>query len=134
MTNSAKVSLVEALERLAVQLPQRVQIMYPADGRVWVRVFQRPGDDSSPIGWRAIGELGDHNLALHKLEYALREEIEGREWSWEVFVFWDGGEKRYAASIRPEMYEAWEESADSNTPAHALALALIAALEAEDAA
>lgn len=118
-------TLPTTLTRLAELLPERVRIdphreASYAEVRVrgeWQYVYCITPD--SPA-WAS------HGLGEMWLEAALREEIESRGWYWMTErCDWPSGD--YRASISAT--GTWAYVGYAPTPAHAIALALLAALE-----
>lgn len=128
--SGVKMNLAEALARACELLPGRFEVedSYRAqwfkatyDGKAeYVYTVEFLADGQTCEGWGMVGSRQAH------LEYALREEIETRGWHWNVAT-WTTMGKPYAAAVTlGERYEG-----EGDTPALALGLALIAALEAQ---
>ncbi len=109
--------LAGALAGLAELIPERVMVNA-------IPAYVLVGDE-----WELLGDREDippHKLAL--LEYGLREECESRFWSYRQ-TFDEGWESGcYGAAVGPDPDSGPYAYADS--PALALATALLAALEA----
>lgn len=118
MTQSPK--LTDTLIRLAELLPERVRVKGDA-----VSIFMHDH-------WQHLTNLqllARNRQALDmeaRLEYALREEIESRGWRWWTFSTGDG---LYGATVYVTGSE--DDGPTADTPAHALALALVQTLEAQ---
>lgn len=106
-------TLPAVLEALAVRLPGRVKLtrgnVDVHEGGNWVHVGYLP-----PAG----------PLLLHRLEYALREEIEARGWTIQLNTSNPPDPCRVSVETPKWFYPAY-----ADTPAHALCLALLSALE-----
>lgn len=120
-------SLPETLARLAQLLPERVraEMGEPDDVEPWVFRYE-----AKHRGWITVWWGGDmaapHDLGA--LEMTLREECQARGWMWRVWAGLPG--HGFGAEIeRSVLTRRFEGYAD--TPAHALALALLSALRGE---
>lgn len=118
-------TLPEALARLAVLVPGRITRLenWPES---WWAVWHEDPNDPEETGFLSLDSDRDPNPL--RLEGALREEVEARGWHWTLETMRDG---RVAANVIPD----WDRRATwghgrAAPPALALALALIAALEA----
>lgn len=143
-------TLPETLARLAQLLPGRVRAematdetetwvyRYEARRRGWRTVWwgdERPDPhrpDSLEPAWRGSRPPRDAPWRTHDLdalEMALREECEARAWWWQVQSY-DGGQwLAHVSSVRDEP----GGRISTESPAHALALAMISALGGEGA-
>lgn len=122
-------TLPTTLTRLAELLPERVRIDDAPQasyaevrvGGAWQYVYYIP-DDPAGHAWAS------HGLGGMWLEAALREEVVARGWWWRV----SRGRRetgKYSAYVwRGWAFEAPGFEAEADTPAHAHALALLAAL------
>jgi hypothetical protein len=115
--------LPELLTRLSELLPERV-IVRPLAIVAQVGEFQHPLIQRL----RADREWQVAVFALPLLEYALREEIEARGCDWRLYSLPGHGPAKYR--VREACAEVQHEhQAFAPTPAHALAAALLKALE-----
>ncbi|MCY1703589.1 hypothetical protein [Deinococcus sp. SL84] len=111
-------NLFDALKRLNELLPERIWEVRSIGGKVYWQVS---------AGLDTYSGADDRTAALAMLEYALREEIEARGWGWIVQVSDSQGTYDGFVSIP----YAYCFNAYGDSPAHALALALIEALETD---
>lgn len=130
-------SLPDALSRLAELIPERVSAPHEkqaspgwhvnacGEGKNWARLSFTSGPEKA--GWTAPTWE-----ALGVLTAALERELEARGWDWHTHHTGPVEYRRHCAQVYPAqsalsgMFQAY-----ADLPAHALALALIAALEAE---
>ncbi|WP_407543755.1 hypothetical protein Q0M94_28540 (plasmid) [Deinococcus radiomollis] len=129
-------TLPDTLRALSERLPERfrtddgafqVHLPITRAGRLnhWETLFYQDEDGS---GW----ELDDLS-SLPMWEWALREEIEARGWLWGVESGHFSHGYQVVLKTRPPVFASSTELAVAYapTPAHALALALLRALDAE---
>lgn len=129
-------SLHDTLQALAALIPERVRLVTD-DFRIRESWYARLGPNESPKVEKlcAVRAAGDTTLHLMQggayLEYALREEIEERGWGWRAgrVIFAADGE--YVAAVQPYGAMADKKVGYGSSPALALSLALLAALNGQ---
>lgn len=123
-------TLPDVLEALAARLPARVRVRPdPEPGwrmvlvlveRAWQTIYE-----ITPTSYGSTEVMSDAML-----EYALREECEARGWQWTVKCGEAAG--RYTARVyRGAVHQVTAHHGVADTPAEALARALLSALEAQ---
>ncbi|GAQ23944.1 hypothetical protein DEIGR_400077 [Deinococcus grandis] len=126
-------SLPETLRALHRHLPERIREADLTEqwGLIMLEAFVQ--GDGDQLGWHgvySIGELGDHSFpeSLVYLETALRQECQARGWMWRTWAGLPG--HGFGAEVERRVF-AQPFQGLSDTPAHALALALLGALGGE---
>lgn len=113
-------NLLDALKRLNELLPERIWEVRSIGGKVYWQVS---------VGLDTYSGTDDSTAALAMLEYALREEIEARGWAWIVQV--GDSQGIYDGFVSIPLVPFSYVGTYGDRSAHALALAMIAALEAD---
>ena len=128
-------TLADTLQALARALPMRVMLVWRGIGpTLWIHSCRVKVDGMwvPCLYSEGVALANGYPVApyLHLIEYALREECEARGWPWKVQRSPSGA---YGASVLPRP-AIWAHNTMADTAAHALALALLSALHAAQAA